>query len=428
MRKRSHSYSLSEVDDLARVLVVIPPAAGHVNPSLGLVKQLVKQGEDVTYVCTEEYRKRIEATGAKVLTYTYAMGSFAEDPVLKPIIFKHPYQFIQFILHGMIKPIIPEVLARTEQDKYDYLIYDYLLGWGGQIIAERLGIPAVCSISSFVFTKLLGSEQQMNEQDEQEMQAIYDSSVEVTKQLADRYQLSVPAMSDIFKAYGVLKIVHLSRDLQPDAEQLDDSYVFTGSSIVPRMDAPTFTLDRSKLPYTQAVYISLGSILNNNLEFYKLCFTAFRDEPIQFILSSGKETNMEPIADLIPDNFIIKPYLPQLEVLQQVDAFITHAGMNSTSEALYYHVPLVMMPLTSDQPMVAQQVQKRGAGVIVDHQSLTPEVLRNALLEVLNQPSYKQNARAIGESLREAGGYERAAEMVMKVVGKTAPQPLSTHK
>ncbi|EJW19232.1 glycosyl transferase [Paenibacillus alvei] len=322
---------------MARALVVITPAEGHVNPSLGLVQQLVKQGEEVTYVCTEEYRERIEATGAKVLTYTYDMGSFAEDPVLKPIIYKHPYQFIQFILRGMIKPIIPEVLALTEQDTYDYLIYDYLLGWGGQMIAERLGIPAVCSITSFVFTKPLGSEQKMTAQEEQEMQAIYDSSMEIAKQLADRYQLSVPEISDIFKAYGELKVVHLSRDLQPDAEQLDDSYVFTGSSIVPRMDAPTF-------------------------------------------------------------------------------------------KALYYNVPLVMIPLTSDQPMVAQQVQKRGAGVIVDHQSLTPEVLRNALLEVLNHPIYKENARSIGKSLREAGGYERAAEMVMKVVGKTASQPLSTQK
>jgi MGT family glycosyltransferase len=418
-----------EVDDLARALVVITPAEGHVNPSLGLVQQLVKCGEEVTYVCTEEYRKRIEATGAKVITYTYARGSFADDPILKPMIYKHPYQFIHFILRGMIEPIIPEVLALTEQGSYDYLIYDYLLGgWGGQIIAERLGIPAVCSITSFVFAKPLGAEHQMTEQEEQEIQAIYDSSMEIARQLADRYQLSVPDMSDIFKAYGELKVVHLSRDLQPNAELLDDSYVFTGSSIVPRMDAPTFTLNRNQLPYAHTVYISLGSILNNNIEFYKLCFEAFRNEPITFLLSCGKETNMEPLASLIPDNFIIEPYLPQLEVLQQVDVFITHAGMNSTSEALYYDVPLVMIPLTSDQPMVAMQVKNRGAGVIVDHQGLTPEVLRSALLEVLHTPSYKQQASAIGKSLREAGGYVRAAEIVMRVVGKTADQPLPTRK
>ncbi|MFW5438628.1 macrolide family glycosyltransferase [Paenibacillus apiarius] len=411
---------------MARVLVVITPAEGHVNPSLGLVQQLVKCGEEVTYVCTEEYRKRIEATGAKVLTYTYARGSFADDPVLKPIIYKHPYQFIQFVLRGFIEPVIPEVFALTEQDSYDYLIYDYLIGWGGQMIAERLGIPAVCSITSFAFVKPLGSEHDVDGLDDEEIQSIYETTMNTARQLADRYQLSAPDIDDIFKAYGRLKIVHTSRYFQPQVEKLDDSYVFTGSSIAPRTDAPDFSLERDQLPYAHAVYISLGSILNNNIDFYKLCFEAFRNEPIQFILSSGKDTDMEPLAGHIPDNFIVKPYLPQLEVLQQVDAFITHAGMNSTSEALYYDVPLVMIPLTSDQPMVAQQVQKLGAGVIVDKDELTPAVLRNALLEVLNQSSYKQHARAIGESLRQAGGYERAAEMVMNVVGRNQSEPIPT--
>ncbi len=57
---------------MARVLVVITPAEGHVNPSLGLVKQLTDNGEEVVYVCTEEYRSRIEQTGAELRTYPLA--------------------------------------------------------------------------------------------------------------------------------------------------------------------------------------------------------------------------------------------------------------------------------------------------------------------------------------------------------------------
>ncbi|WP_436836479.1 hypothetical protein [Paenibacillus tritici] len=50
---------------MARVLVVvITPAEGHVNPSLGLVTQLIDNGEEVVYVCAEENRSRIEQTGA----------------------------------------------------------------------------------------------------------------------------------------------------------------------------------------------------------------------------------------------------------------------------------------------------------------------------------------------------------------------------
>lgn len=79
---------------------------------------------------------------------------------------------------------------------------------------------------------------------------------------------------------------------------------------------------------------------------------------------------MEPLADQIPPNFIVLPYVAQLHMLQHTDVFITHAGMNSTSEALYYNVPLVMIPLTSDQPLVANRVQELGAGITLNKLNL----------------------------------------------------------
>lgn len=237
--------------------------------------------------------------------------------------------------------------------------------------------------------------------------------MKLTQQLAARFDVVAPAMEDITGHSGQLKLVYTSRYFQPLVERLDDSFIFSGPSIVPRNDAPTFSYERLHTPYKQTVYISMGTILNRDIDFYKICFTAFHDLPVQFILSSGKQTNIEPLVDYIPDNFIIRPYLPQLEVLQHVDAFLTHAGMNSTSEALYYNVPLVMLPLTSDQPLVARRVQELGAGVIVDKNNLTPEALRTALLEVLNNASYKQQACVIGETLRQAGGYKQAAAAIM---------------
>ncbi|AJS60876.1 macrolide family glycosyltransferase [Paenibacillus sp. IHBB 10380] len=392
---------------MARVLVVMTPAEGHVNPSLGLIKQLVENGEEIVYVCTEEYRTKIEQTGAQLRTYT-----FFKDPDLKPIEFNHPYQFAHRMVSSIIQRIIPEVLRVIENESYDYLIFDSLMGWGGQIIAGRLGIPAVCSISSFVFVEPLGSGYELEVSNE-EVRELYETTMKLTQQLAARFDVEAPAMEDITGHPGQLKLVYTSRYFQPLAERLDDSFIFSGPSIVPRNDAPTFSYERLHTSYKQTVYISMGTILNRDIDFYKLCFTAFHDLPVQFILSSGKQTNIEPLVDYIPDNFIVRPYLPQLEVLQHVDAFLTHAGMNSTSEALYYNVPLVMLPLTSDQPLVARRVQELGAGVIVDKDNLTPEALRTALLEVLNNASYKQQACVIGETLRQAGGYKQAAAAIM---------------
>lgn len=87
--------------------------------------------------------------------------------------------------------------------------------------------------------------------------------------------------------------------------------------------------------------------------------------------------------------------------------------MNSTSEALYYNVPLVMIPLTSDQPLVANRVQELGAGISLNKLNLSATDMREALSEVLSNPFYKQQACLIGESLRQSGGYKRAAEIIM---------------
>lgn len=400
------------MDTIARVLVVITPAEGHVNPSLGLVTQLIDSGEEIVYVCTEEYRSRIEQTGALLITYPFPQDAFSLDPVLKPQEYTHPYQFIYMMVGGIIQRIIPEVLRVIENQKFDYLIFDSLMGWGGTILAEKLGIPAVCSVASFAFVNPLGAGEGMQKMDTSTKE-LYDATMKITSTLAREFQVSIPAIEEIPVHAGELKLVYTSRYFQPQAEQLDDRFIFTGPSIIARQDAQTFSFERLRERYPQTVYIAMGTILNKNLDFYQLCFEAFGDLPVNVVLSSGKYTDMEPLADQIPSNFIVMPYIAQLEMLQHTDVFITHAGMNSTSEALYYNVPLVMIPLTSDQPLVANRVQELGAGIALNKYQLSVAVMREALLEVLSNPSYKQQACIIGESLRQAGGYKRAAEMIM---------------
>ncbi len=409
-----------EVSAVARVLVVMIPAEGHINPSLGLIKELVENGDEVVYCCTEKYRTKIEALGAQFKAYSFNEATLLNNPGMKPFELKHPYQFLYMILEKVIQRFIPDVLNLIEHETYDYIIFDSIIGWGGQILGEKLGIPTVCSTSTFVFVEPLGSDNQLKD-DAEEVKELYNSIVEVSQQIASQFDVAVPSLTELSGHSGQLKIVYTSRYFQPMGEKLDDSFVFTGPSIISRKDAPGFANESLHALYKQAVYISMGTILNKDLEFYKLCFTAFRDLPVQFILSSGKDTDIEPIADLIPDNFIIKPYVPQLEVLQCVDAFLTHAGMNSTSEALYYNVPLIMLPLTSDQPRVAGRVQELGAGVIVDKNNLTPDVLKNAVLEVLGNASYKEHAEVIGKTLRDAGGYKQAAMAIKNFIGN---QPL----
>ncbi|TVX93548.1 macrolide family glycosyltransferase [Paenibacillus agilis] len=403
---------------MARVLYVTIPAEGHVNPTLGLVKQLVDNGEEVVYMNVEPFRHRLAQTGAEFRAYPINEQLFVELG-LSPTEYTHPHHLTEFVLRGMIEPIIPEVLRLIENDSFDYVIVDSLFGWGGAILGEKLGIPLICSATNFVFDKPVSHVIKMKEADDNlDVEALCERLTDTAERVALACNVAVPTLDDITRQYGQLKVVFTSRYFQPESEKYDDSYIFTGPSISPRPDDPLFPLEQLRSQYNKVVYISMGSILNKDIEFYKLCFEAFKDIPAQFVLACGRDTDLSTLGEDIPHNFMIKPYVPQLDILQRADAFITHAGMNSASEALYYSVPLVAIPLSSDQPAVAQQAEKLGAAITLDKEKLTTEMLKLAVLKVLNTPIYKQRAKMVADSFRSAGGYQEAADRIMSLFSK----------
>jgi len=111
--------------------------------------------------------------------------------------------------------------------------------------------------------------------------------------------------------------------------------------------------------------------------------------------------------------------VPQTAVLARASAFVTHGGINSVSEALLEGVPLVMIPQCNDQFAVADRVQELGAGIRLHRRRVTPGRLRKAVEKVLSSSSYRENARRIGDTLRAAGGPQRAAEEIIRYVRGT---------
>ena len=116
----------------------------------------------------------------------------------------------------------------------------------------------------------------------------------------------------------------------------------------------------------------------------------------------------------IPKNFIVKNYVPQTEVLKYTKLFITHGGMNSTHEGLYYGIPLILLPQSADQPIIARQVSNIGAGITLQMQSLTPNQLLETVDHVLNHPSFKKAATKMRESFQKSGGYHKAVDEIFE--------------
>jgi MGT family glycosyltransferase len=233
------------------------------------------------------------------------------------------------------------------------------------------------------------------------------------RRISRAYSVTKPGLLDMLANYGDLNLVFTSRYFQPHVEDFDDRFVFVGPCIAERDESLDFSLNFGAGPL---VYISLGtSIFTANLAFYRQCFEAFGHTGKRVVLSVGASTELDRLGD-VPENFVVRNYVPQLEILKRADAFITHGGMNSVSEGLWYDVPLIVIPQQSDQFFVAKRVGDLAAGVVLDRRHVTPEKLRQAVEQAISDQTLHANAKTIGASFREAGGFARAAREIRRFI------------
>ena len=104
--------------------------------------------------------------------------------------------------------------------------------------------------------------------------------------------------------------------------------------------------------------------------------------------------------------------MDQLEVLRRADVFLTHCGMNSANEAIWYGVPTVLFPLQSEEAAVANRMEELGLGLLL--KSGSSKNIRAAVEQVLTTASYRENTAAMGQAFRGSGGAKRAAEQLLK--------------
>ena len=180
---------------------------------------------------------------------------------------------------------------------------------------------------------------------------------------------------------------------------------FVGPSL--RRDQARDGFDFSKLdPDVDRVLVSLGTLNASAGErFWAAAADACRDAPWQAVFVAPAELVPEP-----PPNVIVAAHVPQLALLPQVQAVVSHGGHNTVCESLAEGLPLVVAPIRDDQPIVAQQVTDAGAGIRVRFPRLRAADLRAAIETVLHDPTYRDGARRVADSFRAAGGASAAAD------------------
>jgi MGT family glycosyltransferase len=158
-------------------------------------------------------------------------------------------------------------------------------------------------------------------------------------------------------------------------------------------------------PARRKILITVGTLATGMAsDFYRRAAAAVATLDVQAVIVGPPELLRDP-----PGNVLVAPSVPMLGLLPHVDAVVSHSGMNTVAEALAHGVPLVLAPIRHDQPVVAAQVVRAGAGIRVPFGRVGPARLRDALVRVLDEPEYRCAARRIGASFAAAGGAAAAA-------------------
>ncbi len=376
------------------------PAHGHTNPTLAVVKELTSAGHQVFYFSFEMFRDELEQSGAVFIGcdgYDFEMEDKKNaDRVGKDKVFATELLVSSTLaLDEMTTVKIREIMP-------DIIVSDSVAYWG-KLVAMKHNIPYVSSTTTFAFNRYSAKYIKETPWDIVKMIFAMPKINRQIKRLKDR-GYPVKGLLDIVQNDNETNtIVYTSEYFQPCADTFSEKYHFIGPSIRPIRKPIDKTAEKT-------VYISMGTV-NQNREFYRNCIHALGMTNLQVIISMG--TNTEHF-DNLPDNIRIYESVDQMAVLSVSDAFITHCGMNSASEGLYFQVPLVLFPQTAEQGAVARRIEELGAGIRL--KSTSEEDILQALESVLHNPIYRDNAIKISESFHSCGGVSEARTFLEDII------------
>ena len=384
------------------------PAYGHTNPTIEVVREVVKRGHEIRYYSFEEFREKIEDTGAAFVSidsYLPPLDEKSQDRLKRVSTTEMSVQ--SFETTARLDPVLAKELAEFQPSG---VVSDSACFWG-KLTAIKQNLPLICSTTTFAFNQYSSKYLRYSLSELADMAlGLPRMNTAIRKLKPLGYQVR-SALEIVQNSNDTNTIVYTSARFQPFSETFDSQhYRFVGPSV---KDAPV-TRQEGQRPL---VYVSLGTVINERPDFYRCCVEAARGEPFDLLISCGKVFDPAALGEL-PENVRVEHYVDQMEVLAGANLFITHCGMNSASEGLYMAVPELLYPQTGEQQAVARRVCEMGAGrMLTKKEAQSPDGIRTAIRLALMDEELKKAALAMREDFRSCSGFKGAADFVEEVFG-----------
>ncbi|GAA4537833.1 macrolide family glycosyltransferase [Amycolatopsis samaneae] len=382
------------------VLFCVPLGIGHVNPTLGVAAELVRRGHRVTYAAPALFADRIAETGARLVEYesTYEKN-FTKAP-------NFDRKDIGRAMAGNLaetRSVFAQVAAAIGDDLPDLVVQDGPVAWWGRLLAARWRRPVVVSWPNLVSNEHWS------------LNKYFEINL-----LSPRVLLTGARLGAFTARHGV-KGPHVLDGTGANAHLvfLPRAFQFAGDTFAadrhfvgPALGDRTFQGDWA--PPTsgrRVVLVSFGTAYNERPEFYRTCLRAFEDTDLHVVLVTGEQVDHAALGE-VPEHVELHRSVPQLSVLRHAKAFVTHAGMGSTMEALNFEVPLVAIPQMAEQRANADRIAELGLGKHLPPADVTASNLREAVLSIVDNAEIATNLKGMRAEIRAAGGAPAAADVL----------------
>jgi MGT family glycosyltransferase len=428
---------------MTRFLFATMPAAGHVGPLVPLAHELIARGHVVAWYTGEEYRDKVEATGAVFFPHVHAPdrdvsqldAEFPERRKLKGIA---KFKFdVREVFIAAVPGQVADLEAMLDEVRPDVIVAEPGMAAAAKVIEQRHGIPwATCNISAFTMRSAdtapfgLGLQPRPGLLGRLRNRALNGLIYQTLYRSLDRHYHAMRRELGMEAAEGGLFDETLSPYLylQPTVP----SFEYPRSDLAPQVHfvgpllppVPTgYALpawwDEMLADPRPVVLVTQGTVATDPQDLLLPALEALRDEPVQVIAVTGGPEPAELGAP--PANARVERFVPFAALMPHVAAVVTNGGYGGLHFALAHGVPLVVAGATEEKPELVARVNWSGVGVGMRTKQPGRLQLREAVRKVLAEPEHGARAAAMQAEMERHGGAAHAVDLLERLAATRSP-------
>ncbi|MGW7098564.1 macrolide-inactivating glycosyltransferase [Streptomyces sp. NPDC054838] len=380
-------------------------AHGHVNPSIEVIRELVARGHRVSYAIPASFADKVAETGATPVIWHSTLPTDDEPEAWGSELIDHLEPFLDDAVQAL-----PQLAAAFEDDEPDLVIHD-ITAYPAVVLARRWGVPDISLSPNLV--AWTGYEEEVAEPMKEQLRATERGRAYYARFRAWLDENGIADDPDRVVGWPRRSIVLIPKALQPHADRVDESvYTFVGTCQADRRATQGTWQRPAAAEGKKVVLVSMGSTFTKLPAFYRACMDAFAELPDwHVVLQIGKFTDEAELGE-IPANVEVHRWVPQLDILRQADAFITHAGAGGSQEGMATGTPMVAVPQAVDQFGNADMLQELGIARHVPMAEADARTLRDAVLALVTDPEVAARAEAVRARTAAEGGARQAADLI----------------